>query len=265
MKRLADRFALLASERRKALSLYVTAGAPSPEESAQLILALAAAGADMIEIGIPFSDPIADGPTIQASSARALAHGMTLERTLGIARAVRASSDVPILLMGYANPVYAYGVTRFIQTCAAVGVDGTIIPDLPLEESAEYRATAALSGLASILLAAPTSSDERLRALDEATSGFLYCVSVAGVTGARAGVAPEALAFIARARAHVRRHPLLAGFGIATPADARLAAAGCDGVVVGSALVSLVANTPGPALFEKAAAFTRELRTALDS
>ena len=265
MKRLANQLALQKSRNRKALSLYVTAGFPEVETTLPLILALAGAGADMIELGIPFSDPIADGPTIQESSETALRNGMTLEKTLEIARAVRASSEVPVLLMGYANPIYAFGVTRFLQRCASIGVDGTIIPDLSLEEGADYRSCAAAHGVASVLMAAPTSANERLEALDEATSGFLYCVSVAGITGARTGMSPATVDYLKRARAHVRRHPLVVGFGIATPDDARAAACHSDGVVVGSALVNILREHSGPGLIERAADFTRSLRGALDA
>jgi tryptophan synthase alpha chain len=260
MKRLAHLFGARRAEGRKVLSLYVTPGYPTPATTVPLILALERAGADLIELGIAFSDPIADGPTIQESSTAALANGMTLEGTFEIARALRAASDIPLLLMGYANPVYAYGPTRFVQTCAALGVDGTIIPDLSLEESSEFRALSAEHGLASVLLAAPTTPDERLARLDEATSGFLYCVSVAGVTGARSGVADSTVGFMERARAHVRRHPLMVGFGIATPEDARAAAAHADGVIIGSALVKLL----GHGTVDDAARFTGAVRAALD-
>ncbi len=261
MNRLAPLFALRKSEGRKVLSLYVTPGYPTLETTVPLILALERAGADMIELGIAFSDPIADGPTIQESSSVALANGMTLERTFQMAREVRAASNIPLVLMGYANPIYAYGATRFVQTCASVGIDGTIIPDLSLEESGEYRALAHQHGLASVLLAAPTTSDERLKLLDEATSGFLYCVAVAGVTGARTGVAASTVGFMDRARTHARNHPLMVGFGIATPEDARDAAHTADGVVIGSALIKILATgTP-----DEARAFTRSVRERLDA
>jgi tryptophan synthase alpha chain len=264
MNRLDAHFAAQRGRRRKSLSLYVTPEYPDPGITVALVLALADAGADMVEIGIPFSDPIADGPTIQESSEAALRNGATLVSTLEAAREIRAARELPLLLMGYANPVYAYGVTRFLSACAGIGVDGTIIPDLPLEESAEYRAAAASHGVASVLLAAPTSSDARLEELDRATTGFLYCVSVAGVTGARAQVAGTTIDFIARARSRVRQHPLMVGFGIATPDDARTVAAGCDGVIVGSALIKVLKDSPARERIERAAAFTRSLRTALD-
>lgn len=265
MSRLDAHFAQARSRGRKSLSLYVTPFYPEPEVTIPLVLALADAGADMVEIGIPFSDPIADGPTIQESSALALRNGATLRATLEIAREIRAARPIPLLLMGYANPIYAYGVTRFVQTAAEIGVDGTIIPDLPLEESGDYRAIAAAAGVSSVLLAAPTSSSERLAALDAATTGFLYCVSVAGVTGARTRVAESTIAFIDRARASVRRHPLMVGFGISGPDDARSVSARCDGVIVGSALITILKEAPPPERIERAAAFTRSLRAALDA
>ena len=264
MKRLDRLFAERRAEGRKALSLYVTPGYPDVATTVPLILALARAGADMIELGIAFSDPIADGPTIQESSTVALANGMTLERTFEIVRAVRAESDIPLLLMGYANPIYSCGTTRFVQTCASIGVNGTIIPDLPLEESAQYRALALQHGVASVLLAAPTTPDERLALLDEATTGFLYCVAVAGVTGARSGVARATTGFLERARSHVRRHPLMVGFGIATPPDAALAARSADGVIIGSALIKII-GSGRPDRLDEAVRFTRAVRAALDA
>jgi tryptophan synthase alpha chain len=265
MNRLDQHFARTRAAGRKTLSMYLTPFYPEPELTVELALALADAGADIIELGIPFSDPIADGPTIQASSERALRNGATLPGVLEAARAIRAERDLPLVLMGYANPVYAFGQTRFLQACAEIGVDGTIIPDLPLEESAEFGANADAHGVANILLASPTSDDARLEALDQATRGFLYCVSVAGVTGARTSISNSASAFIRRARARVRQHPLLVGFGISTPADAREVAALCDGVIVGSALLSILRDAPPAERTRRAADFTRSLRTALDS
>jgi tryptophan synthase alpha chain len=262
--RLQNRFEELRREGRKALSLFVTAGYPSIRDTVPLVLGLAEAGADLIELGIPFSDPVADGPTIQRSSEVALSNGVTLRKTLELARRIRARSDVPLILMGYANPIYAYGLTKFLAECSDIGIDGTIIADLPPEESELYVRTAKEKSLASIFLAAPTTSPARLARLDEISTGFLYCVSITGVTGARRQIAGRAREFLQRARATVKKNPLLVGFGISTPEDARRIAGLSDGVVVGSALIKALGNGSGKAL-DRARRFTRQLRRALDS
>lgn len=249
---------------RKSLAMYLTPFFPEADSTVELALALADAGADVLELGIPFSDPIADGPVIQASSELALGNGATLEGVLALAAEIRAAREIPIVLMGYANPVYHFGLTRFLQACAAHGVDGTIVPDIPLEESTDLRAAAQAHGVANILLASPTTSDARLAALDEATRGFLYAVSVAGVTGARSDITAASGAFLERARRVVQVHPLLVGFGIGTPEDARRVSAHADGVIVGSALLSLLTQSPRAERVTRAAAFTRSLRAGLD-
>ena len=185
MNRLFKRLASLRSENRKALSLFVTAGFPSADSTVPLVLEFANAGADIIELGVPFSDPIADGPTIQLSSETALRNGITLEKTFAMARTIRQRCDVPLVLMGYANPIYAFGLSRFLDSCVDAGIDGTINADLPLEESEEYRRLALEKGTAAIFLAAPTTSRDRLIQLDRISTGFLYCISVTGVTGER--------------------------------------------------------------------------------
>jgi tryptophan synthase alpha chain len=265
MNRLTRHLADLKSKNRKALSLYVTTGFPAADITTPLVLELAKSGADIIELGIPFSDPIADGPTIQQSSEAALRNGITLERTLSVAAEIRAQSDIPLVLMGYINPVYAYGIPRFIQHCSSIGIDGTIIPDLSLEESKEYRDIAERHQISPILLAAPTTTDERLIQLDNDSRGFLYCVSVTGVTGERTGIAHEAAKFIERTRNIVKKNPLLAGFGISSPDDARTVASRCDGVIIGSALIQLLGDQPQDSAIERASRFTRSLRTALDT
>ncbi len=219
--RIADRLRQCKQQGRKALSFFITAGYPTIESTIPLVTALAESGADLIEIGIPFSDPIADGPTIQMSSEQALRNGITLAKTLTMAKEMRRQTDIPLVLMGYANPIFAFGLQKFIQTSAEYGIDGVIIPDLPLEESQEYRNHTAQSGIASIFLASPTTPDERLHRLDQASTGFLYCVSVAGVTGMRTDIADQAKIFLRRARKHVSLNPMLAGFGISTPNDAK--------------------------------------------
>jgi tryptophan synthase alpha chain len=248
----------------KILSLFVTAGFPDLKSTVPLVPALARAGADVIEIGIPFSDPIADGPTIQRSSEIALRNGVTLRKTLEMVKDIRRESAVPIVLMGYANPVYAYGMERFLESCSAAGCGGTIIADLPLEESDQYRAIAARTSIDTIFLATPTTPAERLVRLDEASRGFLYCVSVTGVTGERQLLASQAESFLQRARTHVTRNPLLVGFGIATTDDAKRIAALSDGVIIGSALVKLLDHAAHNGGIESAVDFVRSMRRALD-
>jgi tryptophan synthase alpha chain len=262
VNRIDATFERLRKEGRKALAMFVTAGIPPGEPGTPgLVVALARAGADIIELGLPFSDPIADGPTIQRSSALALRNGMTMAKTFDIVREIRRTSQVPLVLMGYANPVFSFGLERFLDTARDTGVDGVILADVPYEESGAYRKLAAGRGIHAILLAAPTTPPERLRMLDDASSGFLYCVSVTGVTGERTALAEQAGAFIAAARTSVTRNPLMAGFGIATPDDAARLAERCDGVIVGSALVHMLMEEADP--LPRAVAFTQSLRSAL--
>ena len=262
--RLQHRLEEIRRRGRKALSLFVTAGYPSIRETVPLVLGLAESGADVIELGIPFSDPVADGPTIQHSSEVALRNGVTLGKTLEFCRRIRARSDVPLVLMGYSNPIFAYGLTPFLAHCSEIGVDGTIIADLPPEESEVYVRTAEKMSLAAVFLAAPTTTPGRLARLDEISTGFLYCVSITGVTGERGGIAGHALEFLRRARATVKKNPLLVGFGISTPEDASRIARMSDGVVIGSALIKALQNGSGKPL-DRARKFTRSLRRALDS
>ena len=261
--RLQNRLKELRRDGRKALSLFVTAGFPSIRETVPLVLELAESGADVIELGMPFSDPVADGPTIQRSSEVALRNGVTLRKTLEFSRQIRARSDVPLVLMGYANPIYAYGLAKFLAQCSDIGVDGTIIADLPPEESEDYVRTAEKMSLAAIFLAAPTTTPRRLARLDEISTGFLYCVSITGVTGERRQIAKHALEFLQRARASVKKNPLLVGFGISTPEDASRIARLSDGVVIGSALIKVLQNGSGKPL-DRARRFTKSLRRALD-
>ena len=265
MSRLSTRLEALRKEHRKALSLFVTAGFPSIGTTVPLVTELAKAGADLIELGIPFSDPIADGPTIQASSQIALQNGITLEKTFAVAKEIRKQCDLPLILMGYMNPIHAYGIQRFVDTCVSTGIDGTIIPDLPLEESEEYRHLAQAKNVATIFLAAPTTSRERLIQLDQISTGFLYCVSITGVTGERQSLASQAETFLKEARSVVKNNPLLVGFGIATPDDAKRVAALSDGIIVGSALVKILLQAKDNHAIDRAVAFVRSLRRALDS
>ena len=250
---------------RKSLSLFVTAGFPAAESTVPLVLELANAGADVIELGIPFSDPIADGPTIQHSSEAALRNGTTLAGALSMAAAIRKKSDVRLVMMGYANPIYSYGLERFLAASSDAGVDGVIIADLPLEESGEYRSRAEKLSLSTIMLAAPTTPIGRLTSLDEASSGFLYCISVTGVTGVRSEATRGAVAFLERARPIVKKNPLFAGFGIAGPEDASVIGQHADGVIIGSALIKLLNPETSRSSFQEAIRFTQSIRRALDN
>ena len=249
---------------RKILSFFITAGYPHPDDTVAIVRSLAEGGADLVELGIPFSDPIADGPVIQASSEQAIKNGGSLARTLELAAEIRKSVAIPIVLMGYANPIVRFGMDKFFAACATVGVEGTIIPDVPLEESGEYRELAGRCGIATVFLAAPTSSDERIAILDQASQGFLYCVSVAGVTGAREGLAEQAADFLRRARGIVTCNPLLVGFGIAAPDDAVRLSKFSDGVIVGSSLLRRIGSSPRGAAAQEAGRFARDFRAALD-
>jgi tryptophan synthase alpha chain len=241
--RIDRRFAELSSEGRAALVTFVTAGDPDPDTSLAILSALPAAGADVVELGMPFTDPMADGPAIQMSSQRALKAGQTLEKTLAMVRAFRKGDDrTPIVLMGYYNPIYIYGVDRFLTDANAAGVDGLIVVDLPPEEDDELCLPALKAGLSFIRLATPTTDDRRLPAVLANTSGFVYYVSITGITGAATPDPSQVNAAVARIKRHTRL-PVAVGFGVRTAEHARAIAAGADGVVVGSALVSALKDS----------------------
>ena len=238
--RIDARFEALRAEGRAALVAFVTAGDPDAETSLAILRALPSAGADVIELGMPFSDPMAEGPPIQASSKRALDAGMTLKGTLDLARRFReGEGDTPLVLMGYYNPIYSYGVERFLEDARAAGVDGLIVVDLPPEEDAELCLPAQSAGLNFIRLATPTTDDARMPAVLANTSGFLYYVSIAGITGSGSADPAEVGRRVAALKARTDL-PVCVGFGIKTPAQARDIAAVADGAVVGSALVEAV-------------------------
>jgi tryptophan synthase alpha chain len=241
--RIDRRFAALKKDGRAALVTFLTAGDPDPETSLAILRALPAAGADVIELGMPFTDPMADGPAIQAAGLRALRAGQTLSKTLAMVRAFRAGDDAtPIVLMGYYNPIYIYGVDRFLVDAKAVGVDGLIVVDLPPEEDDELCLPALKAGLSFIRLATPTTDDRRLPAVLANTSGFVYYVSITGITGAATPEPSQVNAAVARIKRHTRL-PVAVGFGVRTAGHARAIAAGADGVVVGSALVSALKDS----------------------
>ena len=240
--RIARRFAALKAAKRGGLVTFVTAGDPDADTSLKLLAGLPAAGADLIEIGMPFSDPMADGPAIQASSLRALAAGMTLEKTLELVRRFRAGdNDTPIVLMGYYNPIYQYGVGRFLADFKAAGADGLIVVDLPPEEDEELCVPALKAGVNFIRLATPTTDDRRLPAVLRNTSGFVYYVSILGITGTRSAGHAEVKEAVERLKRHTEL-PVAVGFGIKTPEQAAAVARVADAAVVGSALVSRVAD-----------------------
>jgi tryptophan synthase alpha chain len=238
--RIEARFARCRAERRAALVTYVMAGDPDSEASLAILKALPAAGADIVEFGLPFTDPMADGPPIQAAALRALKAGQTTARTLDLVRQFReGDADTPVILMGYFNPIYIYGVERFLADAKGAGVDGLIVVDLPPEEDAELCLPALRAGLAFIRLATPTTDDKRLPAVLANTAGFVYYVSITGITGA----ATPDFGKVGTAVERIKRHtalPVVVGFGVKTGAHAAAIARGADGVVVGSALVNAV-------------------------
>ena len=249
--RIDRRFAALNAENRAALVTFVMAGDPDAQTSLAIVEALPKAGADVIEIGMPFTDPMADGPAIQAAGLRALNGGQTLRKTLALVRDFRATDDeTPVVLMGYYNPIYVHGVDVFLREAGEAGVDGLIVVDLPPEEDEELCLPALKAGLNFIRLAAPTTDDKRLPAVLANTSGFVYYVSITGITGS---AAPDA-SKVGEAVARIKRHthlPVAVGFGVRDAASAAAIAAKADGVVVGSALVealraSLVDGKAGP-------------------
>jgi len=238
--RIDTRFAELKRQDRPALVTFLTAGDPDPATSLAILRALPAAGADVVELGMPFTDPMADGPAIQASSQRALKAGQTLKKTLEMVRAFRhADDDTPIVLMGYYNPIYVYGVARFLKDANKAGVDGLIVVDLPPEEDEELCLPALKAGLNFIRLATPTTDDKRLPAVLGNTSGFVYYVSITGITGMAAPDTGKVTGAVARIKRHTKL-PVCVGFGVRTAEQARAIAEGADGVVVGSALVNAV-------------------------
>jgi tryptophan synthase alpha chain len=237
MTRIDDTFARLRSQGKKAFVAYIMAGDPDVETSLAVMQGLPDAGVDIIELGMPFTDPMADGPTIQLAGQRALEGGMTLDRVLEMARIFRQTNQTtPIVMMGYYNPIYARGVDRFLGEATAAGIDGLIVVDLPPEEDAELCIPAQAAGLNFIRLATPTTDARRLPKVLQNTSGFVYYVSVTGITGAAAAVASEVGPEVARIKASTTL-PVIVGFGISTPDAARGIASVADGCVVGSAIV----------------------------
>jgi tryptophan synthase alpha chain len=239
--RISLRFAELRASGELGIIAYITAGDPSLDATYKFVLALAEAGADVIELGIPFSDPLADGPTIQRASERALKAGTTLPGVLELVRRLRQSSQVPLILFGYYNPIFQMGVEKFAAAASSAGADGVLVTDLTPEESVDYRCVLAAHHLDTVFLGAPTSTDERLAAIAAVTTGFLYLISRTGVTGAKDALPDELPALLRRARA-ITNLPIAVGFGISLPGHVAVLGGLADAAVIGSALVSEIEN-----------------------
>lgn len=263
MSRIAETFVRVKSENRAALMPYITIGYPTKEAADALVPLLVESGADMLELGVPFSDPLADGATVQAATQQALANGVTLRYCLDTVKGLRkAGIQIPFAFMGYYNPIYQMGIERFAAAAQEAGVDGVIVPDLPPEEAVMLDQALAAQGIDYIYLLAPTSDSARIRLVAERARGFIYMVSLTGVTGARSELPAELPAFIARVREATQgRIPLAVGFGISTPDAARQVGALADGVIVGSALVKRISD---PATMEtEARTFVSSLAASL--
>lgn len=269
MSRIASTFRRLQAQGRKALIPYVTAGFPYPDVTPALMHAMVQAGADIIELGVPFSDPMADGPVIQRAGERALAHGIGMSQVLEMVRQFRQQdADTPVVLMGYANPVERYeikhGAQRFARDAAAAGVDGVLIVDYPPEECEAFAAALKAQGLDLIFLLAPTSTEARMAQVGRIASGYVYYVSLKGVTGAGHLDTAAVEAMLPRIRAHVKV-PVGVGFGIRDAASACAVGRSADAVVIGTRLIQIIENQPRDAVAGAAADFLRDIRQALDA
>ena len=239
MNRIDQKFEDLRSQKRKAFIAFITAGDPDLKTTKKLVLGLEEAGVDIIELGIPFSDPLADGPIIQASYYRALNKGTSPKKILETVKRIRRKSSIPIALMSSYNPILRFGEEKFVKACAGAGVDGLIIPDLPPEEAKNLRRKAQHDNIATIFFVAPTSTDTRIRANTKASSGFVYYVSLTGITGTQKALAPLVVKQIKHIK-HFTKKPVCAGFGISTPQQVKDIGRAADGVIVGSAIVKAI-------------------------
>ncbi|HLI47782.1 MAG TPA: tryptophan synthase subunit alpha [Chthonomonas sp.] len=266
MSRIAQRFADLQVHNEKALVGFVTIGDPTPEQTVPLVVTLAEAGVDIVELGIPFSDPLADGPSIQASSQRALQNGITVAKSLDILHQIRAKCpNLPLIVMTYYNPILRYGLARYAADAKQAGVDGHIVTDLTPEEAGTWKRLSDEHRLDTIFLLAPTSTEARIQSATKLCSGFVYCVSRTGVTGARRDVPQELTAVVTRIRHHTNL-PICVGFGVSQPEHVRSICHFADGVVVGSALVDLIhAHRNAPSLLSEVYRFAHALKTATRS
>jgi tryptophan synthase alpha chain len=259
VNRIDRRFKELKSRRKSAFIAYITAGDPSLGKTRRLVLELEKAGADIIELGIPFSDPLADGPTIQAASQRALAGGVTLKKVFRAVQELRLVTQVPIVFMTYYNPILRYGSKEFFASCRASGVDGVIVPDLPFEESSELVKAGGAAGVATIFLVAPTSTPQRISQIAKRSQGFIYYVSLTGVTGVRAALPSDIARNLKRIKS-ITKKPVAVGFGVSSPAQASALARHADGVIVGSAIVKMVGQKTA---ITKISRFVRSLSRAI--
>ncbi|MCX5666005.1 MAG: tryptophan synthase subunit alpha [Candidatus Omnitrophica bacterium] len=264
MNRIDKKFKYLKARKKKAFIAYITAGDPSLAATKRMVPALEGAGVDIIELGIPFSDPLADGPTIQAASHRALLKGVTLKVIFAAVKELRRATEIPIAFMTYYNPVLKYGVENFIKSCKYNGVDGVIIPDLPYEEAKDLIRCAKREKIATIFLAAPTSTRKRIEDIVKNSTGFIYYVSLTGVTGARSKLPPEVASNVRKIKSMTSK-PVAVGFGVSTPGQARDMAKIADGVIVGSAIVKMIADNQknNNALISKVSDFSKKLAKAI--
>ena len=258
MSRITDRFRDLRAAGKTGLVTYIMAGDPDLETTRALILELERAGADVIELGVPFTDPLADGPSIQAANERAIASGTTLEQILSLVRDLRSETQVPLLLMTYYNPIFRADQARFALAAKEAGVDGMLITDLPPEEAAEWKEAAGAAGLDTIFLLAPTSTGNRIRIGARMASGFVYCVSRTGVTGVQSELPPDLHDLLDRIRAETDQ-PIAVGFGVSKPEHVRQLGEWCDAAVVGSAIVNIIARE-GRNAVPPVGAYVRELK-----
>ncbi len=263
MSRIKKRFDWLGSKNEKALVAFITAGDPDLPTTQEIFSVIEENGADIIELGVPFSDPLADGPVIQASSQRSLKEGTTLKKIIQLVIDIRKDSQLPIVLMTSFNPVFVYGQEEFIEDAVMAGVDGVIVPDLPPEEAGEFQKKADAKGLDMIYLLAPTSTSERIEIISKKSKGFIYYISVTGVTGMRDGLATN-LEKKVESVSKITDLPILIGFGISGPQQAKEAAKISDGVIVGSAIVKIIEQNPDPKIrLERLGEFVRQIKQAL--
>ena len=264
MNRIDRKFKELKAQKKKAFIAYLTAGDPDLSATRKMVSSLERSGVDIIELGVPFSDPIADGPTIQAASHRALAGGVTLKKIFSMTGDLRKATQMPIAFMTYYNPVLRYGIKKFIRDCSLKGVDGVIIPDLPLEEAEPLMRYAREKNISTIFLAAPTSTRKRIGMIAEKSRGFIYYVSLTGVTGARRDLPPEVIANVKMVKSMTDK-PVAVGFGISSAGQARDIAKVADGVIVGSAIVKIIAENQKNAetLISKVCNFSRKIARAV--
>lgn len=261
MSRIKDVFAVLKKSKRPALIPFITAGDPSLSYTGELVLEIERQGADIIELGVPFSDPLADGPTIQAASQRALANGVRLEDIIKFVAGLRKKTNIPLILMSYYNPVLQHGLKRTAKKAAEAGVDGFIIPDLPPEEAAEWKDEADSAGLDTIFLLAPTSDEDRIKKVVKMSSGFIYYVSVTGITGARKRLPADLLSKLEVIKKQAAI-PVSVGFGISTAEQVAMLAPCVDGIIVGSAIVNLIAkHAEDPQMVQIVGRFVAHLKT----